>query len=100
MAYDGLGDATEVMRLEGELRKYKKFVGHIYNHSDGTQHMEDWVMCKICGKTFAEIVEGMRYAKCSICQLRTTEKEWGTQTTIDNTNIVTCKSCFKKELER
>ena len=64
MAYDGIGDAMEVMRLEKEvkeLRKFRKFVEHICSHSDfkkgdKPQRMEDWVVCKICNKTFSEIV--------------------------------------------
>jgi len=41
-----------------DLRKCEKFVQHIYNHSDKKIHMEDWVLCKICNKTFKQITKG------------------------------------------
>lgn len=42
------------------LHKYQIFVEHIYNHSDKKVCMEDWVLCKICNKTFKEITDGKK----------------------------------------
>lgn len=38
-----------------EMLKFKEFVEHIYNHSDKSIPLEDWVLCKICNKTFKQI---------------------------------------------
>jgi len=40
-----------------KLEKYKKFAEHIHSHSDKGMILDDWVVCKICNKTFKEIVE-------------------------------------------
>lgn len=48
-----------VLAKEIELQKYKKFVEHIYNHSEKPNCYceDDWVKCKICGKTLREILK-------------------------------------------
>ena len=40
------------------MEKCEKFAQHIYEHTDKPNvPIEDWLLCKICDKTFAEIVE-------------------------------------------
>ena len=51
-------NTVKFIRMTENLRKCEKFVQHIYNHSDKKVCMEDWVLCKICNKTFKEITDG------------------------------------------
>lgn len=53
----------ELKKRIQELEKYERFVNHVYSHSDEIDDgkglcLEDWVMCKICNKTFKQIVNG------------------------------------------
>ena len=53
--------AQEKCELEMEvkrLRKFETFVKHIYEHSDKSKELENWVMCKICKRSFREIING------------------------------------------
>jgi len=63
-------ERSELIEENIRLLKYKRFVHHIYNHKyeliDKKEphpikvdyiKLEDWVICKICKKTFREIVK-------------------------------------------
>lgn len=59
LVYDNKNNLKEI----DDLKKYKKFVEHIYSHRHETLNKDkpislgEWVMCRICNKTFNEVTK-------------------------------------------